>query len=395
MRVLVNSDTLSPLGGVELSTLQVSEQLAGRGHDCHLLYGKDGGLGPQWRSFVGSSRQVRGFTVEVRRPWRSVHHLPAAVRAAVAVRPDVIYLNRAEQLLWGAVASARTAAPLVCHLRHHPFSKPAVRAFRRAADHYIAVSEAIRDEWVRAGIPAQTVTVVPNGIDVDRYRSTGAAGRALARSQLGLAPDAVVVLHYGRLTAEKGIHTLLRAWRQFAVPSGSGILVLAGDIDDSVRTTLRAATTPGVVVLARRDDVTPLLQASDLVVVPSLWAEPFGRVIIEAMSAGVPVVASRVGGIPEILTGRFADHLVEPGDADALAAKITELSRWRTNQPDLGEAGRAHVRHHFALSRTVDQVEDVLQAAVAGRLPRPKASRWRPAHTRLPTAGRPTAGGPR
>ena len=110
--------------------------------------------------------------------------------------------------------------------------------------------------------------------------------------------------------------------------------------------------------------MSELLQAADLVVLPASWQEPFGRVVIEAMSAGLPVIASRVGGIPEILTGRFEPQLVPPDDAAALAAAIGRLADWRRTEPDLGAAGREHVQRHFHLTDTVDAVEATLARAV-------------------------------
>ncbi len=415
MRVLVNCDVLAPAGGVELSTLQVSGELARRGHDCHLLYAADGNLGPQWRAFSASDRQVPGFTVELRRPWRTIHHLPAAISAGTRVRPDVIYLNRAEQLLWGTLTSARSGAPLVCHLRHHPFSAPVVRVMSRRVHHFLAVSAAIKDEWVAAGVSAAAVTVVPNGVDTDRYRPADAVARAKARADLGLPDQAFVVLHYGRLTAEKGLQTLSAAWAQWPAPAADQaavdrVLVLAGDLDASAvealagisgpisgpniapisRTSSTTDTGPAraaVVVLPRTDDVTTLLAAADLVVVPSHWAEPFGRVVIEAMSAGVPVIASRVGGIPEILTGRFDAQLVPPADSSALASKLAEMATWRTTQPDLGDAGRLHVQRNFSLSRTVDEVESALQAAVSSAHIGPRSDRLNPQHSVVTSGG--------
>jgi glycosyltransferase involved in cell wall biosynthesis len=112
----------------------------------------------------------------------------------------------------------------------------------------------------------------------------------------------------------------------------------------------------------RTDVVTPL-HAADVVVVPSIYEEPFGRTVIEAMSTGRPVIASSVGGIPEILTGGLAELLVAPGDAGALAAKLAEVLDWRTGRPDLGPRCADHVARHFTLSSMVDQVEQRLVAA--------------------------------
>jgi glycosyltransferase involved in cell wall biosynthesis len=109
----------------------------------------------------------------------------------------------------------------------------------------------------------------------------------------------------------------------------------------------------------RTDVVTPL-HAADLVVVPSQGEEAFGRTVIEALSTGRPVVASEVGGIPEILTGELASFQVPPSDAGAIAAKVRELLDWRTREPELADACRAHIIGNFSKRAMVDAVEESL-----------------------------------
>ena len=116
--------------------------------------------------------------------------------------------------------------------------------------------------------------------------------------------------------------------------------------------------------LDRRLDVTSLLAAADLVVLPSLVFETQGMVLIEAMSCGTPAVASAVGGLPETLVA-FPDHLVPPGDAAALAEAIDRLVGWRRHSPTLGNDSRRWVVDHLALDRTVGSVSTLL--ATLGR----------------------------
>jgi glycosyltransferase involved in cell wall biosynthesis len=112
-----------------------------------------------------------------------------------------------------------------------------------------------------------------------------------------------------------------------------------------------------------RSDVVGPLHAADVVVVPSVYAEPFGRVVIEALSTGRPVIASSIGGIPEILTGDLARFLVPAGDVTALTRKLGELLDWRTRDERLAEACVDHVRQHFSKSSMVDAIEDRLAHA--------------------------------
>ena len=376
MKILVNTDTFEPLGGVELSTLQVTSGLVSRGHECHLLYAAGGGgLEAPWRSVAASMTRVPGFTVAAARPWRTAHHLPPAIRAARRVAPEVVYANRAEHLLWALGAARTSDAGLLVHLRHHPFPAPLVRLLGRGATRYLAVSQFLKDGWVGAGLPSGAIDVVPNGIDPEWYRPPTTAERAAARLGLGVTDDRPVVLCYGRLSVDKGLPTLLDAWSARAQPQQPALLVLAGDADPDVDRLLAPAAQPSVRHVPRRDDVRDLLHAADLVVLPATWSEPFGRVVIEAMAAGVPVIASRVGGIPEILTGRFAGQLVPRSDPRALGAAIERLLDWRRTEPDLGPAGREHVQRFFSLSATVDVVEATL-ARVARTHNDREVGRW-------------------
>ena len=114
---------------------------------------------------------------------------------------------------------------------------------------------------------------------------------------------------------------------------------------------------------------------------PSVISETFGRVVVEAMACGTPVVASRIGGIPEILTGEFDRHLVPPGDAAALAARLEQFRGWQTRDPGLGRRCREHVERRFDLAQTIDGVEAVFVNVVdewsAGRAaPAATAAVW-------------------
>ena len=115
----------------------------------------------------------------------------------------------------------------------------------------------------------------------------------------------------------------------------------------------------GVTWLDRRLDVTSLLAAADLVVLPSLAFETQGMVAIEAMSCGTPAIASAVGGLPETLVA-FPDHLVPPGDSVALARAIDRLVGWRQHSPALGDDSRRWVVDHLALDQSVNAVSALL-----------------------------------
>lgn len=373
MRILENPTELAPIGGVELSMLQVAGLLAERGHSISALYQKPGSDLEQWKQITDQMQQVPGFDCRQQSFLSDVVRLPPGVRAAKAMSPDVVYLNRAEQIVWGVLAAKFARTPLVVHLRTH-LRFPGVRLAGRLASHFIAVSHFVRDEWIAAGVPADKITVVHNGIDPARYPAGDLTDRARARAQLGLPTDAYVVLYYGRVSPGKGVGTLLDAWRRLNLDPAAAQLVIMGGSPDSQGTAyekeLLADRPAGCRWLPMDPDVLPALHAADVVVLPAEWQEPFGRVVIEGLSSGRPVIGTQVGGIPEILTGEFDRFLVEPGNATSLAEKLGSLMNWRSADPGLAQRCTDHVLQNFSLSKTVDGVEAVL-AASAG-LPDPR-----------------------
>jgi len=366
MRILVNSDALAPIGGVELSSLQVCRELVRGGDEVDLLYRDGGELEPLWRDLAVDLRQVPSFLVRKQRPLRDLRAVLPAVRAAGQLRPDVLWLNRAEHLIWGLMASRAARTPLVCHLRTHPHI-PAARQLARGVSRFIAVSSYVKDLWVSAGLDPATVEVVLNGVDRQDYPVGSSGEMVSARRVLGLSPTAYVVLYYGRIHPEKGIDLLVDAWRRLGLPAEEATLVLAGDpyptADGAAYAAALRRTVPaGVRLIDMQSDVVPLLHAADVVVLPAQWQEPFGRVVAEGLTSGRPVVASRVGGIPEQLTGELSRLLFDPKDAADLANRIASLRYWRRDDPGLGSRCAEQAHDRLSLRATTDGVRRVLAA---------------------------------
>jgi glycosyltransferase involved in cell wall biosynthesis len=193
--------------------------------------------------------------------------------------------------------------------------------------------------------------------------------RTRARLALGLPAKAFIVLYYGRFDVTKGVEVLLDAWRQLEPPAEGARLVLMGrfasDADPAGYTRrLQELASAGCQWLPTRRDVLTPLHAADVVVLPS-FNEDFGRVTIEAMATGRPIVGARAGGIPEVLSGPFESFLFEPGDATALSRLLREMVDWRWRDPGLAERCRSHIQQRFTLQSTADGVERVLRKATS------------------------------
>jgi glycosyltransferase involved in cell wall biosynthesis len=235
---------------------------------------------------------------------------------------------------------------------------------------------------VADGFDGDRIDVVHNGIDPGRFPLADEGRRAAARAELGLDAQ-FTVLYVGRLDHAKGIETLLDAWGSLGLGPDEGRLVLAGEprnhrsaaaAEAYVASLRERAPADSCLWVGKRSDVVPLYHAADVVALPSVFPEPFGRVLVEGMACGRPVLGSAVGGIREILTGEHSAGVLPPSDPAALAAALGRLRGWRDRDPDLAVRCRSHVERSFTLERTVEGVEAVLERAVARRPPRSLAA---------------------
>jgi glycosyltransferase involved in cell wall biosynthesis len=240
------------------------------------------------------------------------------------------------------------------------------------ADRVIAVSDYVAARQRAVGmIPARRVTRVWNSVAVPPRHAEG--GRN-ARRALGLDDHTPVIACTCRATAEKGVDHLLRAFDR--LPPGP-ILVYAGDGPAFASLQVLRDSLPSrdrIRLLGYRADREVLLDAADVCVVPSVWQEAFGLAALEAMVRGKPVVATAVGGIPEIIRHGVTGLLVPPGDDQQLAAAIAELVTDRAAAARMGANARADVAQRFApeqqLSLLAELVTENLAPLPAGTISR-------------------------
>jgi glycosyltransferase involved in cell wall biosynthesis len=226
-----------------------------------------------------------------------------------------------------------------------------------------------RDDYpprlVRAfGFPRSRLSVIYNGVHIPSVPPSPEA-RAAARRRLGIPGDEFVSAYVGRVSPEKGVRVLLEA---LARAPAAISLVVAGDGSD-LEPMRRLAGELGIEgrvrFLGYVSPATDVFTAADVVVVPSLWNEAFGRVVVEAMACGTAVVATSVGGMQEIFEHERQGLLVPKGDAAAIAAALTTLAADAGRRQSLADAGFAHVRQTFSIERVCQQYS-ALYAAVSG-----------------------------
>jgi glycosyltransferase involved in cell wall biosynthesis len=362
MRILMYAESLRREGGTEISSLQIARALAEKGHELDLLYERDGELHADYGAF---SRWMKCSHMSIGDPSpRDAIRLMPAVASGVGRRPDVIYVHRFRDVVCGRLTGTVVRAPVVCHLRDM-FHDTATPRLRNWANRFVAVSHATRDSWVADGLDPRRVEVVHSGIDPTRYPVGDDEARARARRALGLSADGFVALYYGRIDVDKGIDTLLRAWKRWGVPADKAQLVLKGrpvlasDPERYLRE-LQSQAPEGCVWLPMTDDVITPLHAADVVVVASV-IEGLCRIVLEGMATGRPVVATRVGGNPEILTGPFERFLFETGDDAGLVDRLASVSDWRRTEPELAGSCAAHIHANFSIETMSTRIEEILR----------------------------------
>ena len=285
-------------------------------------------------------------------------------------RTDVFHLHvgTGREDFDGARAARAAGVPLVVQTQHLPWlmkdprKKARLFSALEPVDVVITVSEAQRRTYERIGVPPALMTTVPNGIRT-RERSLG---RAAARAALGLDPDQPVVLTVGRLTVMKGQRYLVEAVPALAerVPGVAVVLLGDGHLRAALSAQAEALGVADRVHLAgHRGDARALLDAADVFVLPSRH-EGMPLAAMEAMDAGLPVVATDVIGTSEVVAHGETGLLVPPQDPAALAAALGEVLRDPDLRARLGAAGRARYEQCFTSARMAARTAEVYEAAL-------------------------------
>lgn len=227
--------------------------------------------------------------------------------------------------LLGVPAVVKVHGSDVNVLAEDPIIRRVLAASLPCADRVVAVSRPLADRVVDLGVSRERVTVVPNGVDRGLFCPRD---RATARAELGLSPSGRLVLYVGRLELAKGVGDLLDAFATLAPAHPDVTLALVGGGTEEARCREAAARGPGKILLTGArplEEVARWIAACDVLTLPS-WNEGTPNVVIEAMASGRRVVATRVGGIPDVVTSDAIGLLVPPRDASSLARALVDAA---------------------------------------------------------------------
>jgi glycogen synthase len=418
MQLLFISNFYPPytVGGQELSCQQVVDGLRRRGHQIYVLTSNFG----QGRNNWHADGIDRALHLEVSlTPWRHTidffasrarnlqHNLHYARRVIEEFEPDLVFIwgmwNLSPQLpalaealcpnrvvyrfadYWPTLPSAQRAywdAPT-----RRWFSRLPKKLLRSVAlalldreppppalrfEHAFCISAALREKLAAAGVPVHTSRVISPGIEGDLF--------ARPRRLRGSEDRSLGLLYAGRLVPEKGVEVALRALARLAQARGlsSPRLALAGAGSSQYVSYLRRLASQlgvqeHVSFLGQVPDASmPALLASyDVLLVPSIWTEPFGRVVLEGMASGMVVIASSAGGPSEVIQNGVNGLLVAPGDEADLAARIAVVGAEPGLRARLAAAARQTVFQKYHSATMLDQIEQYLREVLGAAAQRP------------------------
>ncbi|MFQ5577905.1 MAG: glycosyltransferase family 4 protein [Anaerolineae bacterium] len=420
MRILFLTNFYPPheLGGQGQSCRQVVGELQARGHQTLVLTSMHGTNNRPVES-AGVSRSLylemdlvpwrQSLTFFFKRNAREAHNLRRLRHLLAKFQPDVVFVWgmwnlprslpalaeaerpgkvlyrfadywptlpsqheqywRAEGRNWLAKLPKRVLAYIALKILAFDGEPPALKF-----EHAICVSAATRDILVKAGIPISNAWIIHTGLNAEQFMGSRQSNRVGSRA------ENLNLLYAGRLSADKGVEVTIEAMTKLVFDhnltrlrlsmAGSG----SADYENHLRSLVnRAGLADYVSFLGRvpRQDMPALMGQFDILLVPSTWQEPFARVVLEGMSAGLAVVATPTGGTGEIVADGETGLLFTPGDAGELAQKIAALAADAQLRRRLAAAGRQTVAQKFTTTRMMNQIEACLQEIAALPAPPP------------------------
>ena len=374
------------MGGPALHVSYLSAGLRDRGYETTLVAGSVS-RGEQSMAYVAEQLGVPVVTIpHLHREISPLRDLLATARLARIMRserPTILHTHTAKAGAVGRMAAllaGRARPPIIVHTFHGHvlrgyFGRFWTGVFRllermlaRITDALVAVSPEVRDELVALGVaPASKFRVIRLGIALDTRIQADEAARAETRRVMGIPDGRFVVGWIGRMTGVKRTDVLLQGFRTLREDGIDAVLCMVGDGPDR-ESVEQLADELGIVrdclFTGYQEDVGPFFAAFDVFVLTS-GNEGTPVTAIEALAAGCPVVATRVGGVPDVVTDGEDGFLVSPAAVDELAGRLADLARDPDLRARMGASGRARMRTRYAVDRLIDDTDRLYRELLA------------------------------
>ncbi len=356
VRVMQIIDGLN-FGGAEVLLRDLTRGLLARGYKVSARYSTPGPIAEEINSMGVPVKRLHRLgridPILLLRIWREIRR----------ERPDVVHTHLFKSDFHGRLAARLAGVPVVVSTLHncHNWARNPVlgRTYgltARFADEIIAVSDEVRDHAVRyAHLDEKKVTTIPNAIPIERFMDAKELGPAI-RQEFGIPADAPVLGIVARLTGQKDHENFLHAAALITEKAPRTRFLIAGEgpLRASLADLAAALDLAEVVYFTgARKDIPAIYGALDMLVFSSLW-EGLPVALLEGMAAGLPVVATEVGGIPGVLEHGVSGIIVPPSDPDALAAACLKLINNPALGLQMGRAGFAHVKAHYSIDAMVE-----------------------------------------
>jgi glycosyltransferase involved in cell wall biosynthesis len=351
MKVLQVGSSLFDWGGIERYVLYLTEGLRERGHQVEVTCPPGSPLDKR----ISEGKRLLALHGQFR-PSTVVPYLRLLRRN----RYDVVHIHFSPDFIIPAWAARVTRQPLVVMTRHLAltWSRSKVKRYTKLFDHIIGVSEATRSKLLASGIPADFVSVAKAGCPALEPASV----RDESRSALGIGEDAFAIGSFGRLVKEKGVDLLASASSQ--LPEGVEVHLFG---DGPLRADLERVQGPKLRVHGFTAAVADAMNAMDVVAVPSVWEEAFPYSVLEAMSLGKPVIASRVGGLPEMVDENVTGFLFDKGDSQGLISSIEALASDPARLASMSVAAKDRHAFAYTVAHMAERIEAVYERLVRSR----------------------------
>ena len=306
------------------------------------------------------------------RPLKDFRALLSLVWLIFKEKPDIVHTHSSKAGILGRLAAKIAGVPYIIHTPHgHVFyghfgilaSKLFLwieRIFSKFTDRMVALTNGEKNDYLKLSVcPPDKVFKIHSGVDLKQFMQPN-GDRVEKRRSLGLDQNSTVIGFVGWLLPIKGPAYLLKAmahiWPDY--PTVSLVMVGKGKLDVDLRAqALKMNANGKIKFLGWREDIHEIMPVFDLLVLPSL-NEGMGRVLVEAMAAGKPVVASEVGGIPDLVRHGETGYLVRPADEKALANGIKKLLNDPERAQQMGQRGKEYCRQ-FSLEAMIEKLDDL------------------------------------
>ena len=334
------------LGGISSYTYLLAKELKARGDEVYVLTYPHEKIGdikdiPVFTAPTLNIKGLRGFLFSVSANFKLINIVRKykidLIHAHYIMPPGLI------SVFCGMLLGVRTAITIhgsdIFVLARNPLLQSLIKFILKKADYVFVVSDSLKNEVLKLGIEGMEdkLSVTYNTVDIKRFNPDKMTN---FKEEMHIDPEKPVILFVGNLVWQKGVEFLIRA-KEFLNEDAVIVIVGGGPLFEELKGIVEFEDINDVIFTGARDDVDKIMPAADVFVLPSV-SESFGIVILEAMASGKPVVATNVGGIPEIVNDETG-IIVRPEDPVALAEAIDKILKDKELQKRFSKAAREQV----------------------------------------------------